>query len=187
VIYTAYPQGENTLTVRNGKRGLLKAFMSFSRLDSIKGDEEVSGLMDDILMSPVLSKVFCGGKQFSFNPGTVVVARIDRRELGEFDALMLGLFLMATYQGQIVVPDLGFYGRDAHAELVREDRLIGGVDTLDDLPSKLRRAMLSIKDKKMRGAIFEDAELLAKFEGLRPDFAREDNEYNRFITKAMSQ
>ena len=40
VLYTVYPQGENTLTVRNGKRALLKALLHSKSLDKIKGVEE---------------------------------------------------------------------------------------------------------------------------------------------------
>jgi hypothetical protein len=35
------------------------------------------------------------------------------------------------------------------------------------------------------GATFEDAEVLAKYAGLRPDHFREDNDYNRFLERAM--
>jgi len=60
VLYTAYPQGENTLTVRNGKRSLLKALLSANRLDKVEGDDEVKGMIDDLLVSPVLKRVLCG-------------------------------------------------------------------------------------------------------------------------------
>jgi hypothetical protein len=33
LLYTLFPQGENTLTVRNGKRSLLKAMLKADRLD----------------------------------------------------------------------------------------------------------------------------------------------------------
>jgi hypothetical protein len=57
-VYTVYPQGENTLTVRNGKRALLKALLQSESLDKIKGDEGVSGMIGDILASLVLRGVF---------------------------------------------------------------------------------------------------------------------------------
>jgi hypothetical protein len=44
LLYTVSPQGENTLTVRNGKRSLVKALLEADRLDKVKGDEEVSGM-----------------------------------------------------------------------------------------------------------------------------------------------
>jgi hypothetical protein len=116
----------------------------------------------------------------------VILAKVGRAALGDFDALVLGLFLMARFQGQIVVPDFGFYGREAHVSLIREKRLIAGVNTLEELPPKLRQAVLLIKDKQGSGATAEDAETLATYAGLRPDFAREDNEHSRFVRDAMA-
>src|ERR1700709_1941720 len=51
VLYTAYPQGESTLTVRNGKRALLKALLLAPRLDKVEGEEEVMGMIGDLLQS----------------------------------------------------------------------------------------------------------------------------------------
>jgi hypothetical protein len=52
--------------------------------------------------------------RFSFAPSKAILARIDRAERGDFDALVLGLLLMAHFNGQIVVPDFGFFGRELH-------------------------------------------------------------------------
>jgi hypothetical protein len=46
VLYTVSPQGENTLTVRNGKRALLRALLKAKRLDKVEGDEEVTAMMN---------------------------------------------------------------------------------------------------------------------------------------------
>jgi hypothetical protein len=78
LFYTISPQGDNTLTVRNGKRAMLRALMKADRLDRVKGDEEVSALIDDLLVSPVLRRVLCSPTNFSFNPNSVIQARIDR-------------------------------------------------------------------------------------------------------------
>ncbi len=111
VLYTVFsPQGENTLTVRNGKRALLRALLGANRLDKVRGDEEVTAMIDDILMSPVLKRVFCGKPNFTFSPRSMIVARINRAELGDFDALVLGLLLMASYKGQIIVPAARCFG-----------------------------------------------------------------------------
>ena len=184
VLYTLYPQGENTLTVRNGKRELLKALMDAGRFDEVKGSEEVEGMISDILVSPVLKRVLCSGKkkQFSFNPRAVILARIDRAELGDFDALVLGLLLMAHYNGQIVVPDFGFYGRLSHLSLMREERLIAGVNYLGELPEKLRQGILLIKDKEGRGVLHEDAVVLARF---MSKWTPGQDGYNSFVEKVM--
>lgn len=93
---------------------------------------------------------------------------------------------MAYHKGQLIVPDLGFYGRDAHVSLIRENRLIAGVRFLDELPEKLRRRLLTIEDKVIRGALYDDAVVLAKAAGLRPDPLREDNAFNKFLDAAMA-
>jgi hypothetical protein len=92
---TISPQGKNKLTVRNGKRALLKALLASERLDELKApdeDEEVAGIIADLLASPVLRQVLCNLTDFSFRPDSKSQARINRAELGEFDALVLGLY-----------------------------------------------------------------------------------------------
>ena len=182
-MYTVYPQGENTLTVRNGKRALLKDLLHSKSLDKIKGDEEVSGMIGDVLASPVLRGVFCDGRRFTFNPKSANLARINRAELGRFDALVLGLLLIAQFKGQLVLPTFGFYGRDAHVNLIEEDGVIaGGVNTLGELSPLLRQNMLLVTEKVASGAIVEDAEELAKYERL----ARGTNGFMDFVAKAIA-
>jgi hypothetical protein len=183
VLYTLYSQGGDTLTVRNGKRALLKSLMGADRFDRVTGDDEVTGIIGDVLASPVLRQVLCQPTNFSFNPRSLVQARINRAELGEFDALVLGLLLIGHAKGQIIVSDFGFYGRDVHSSLVREGRLIAGVNFLAEVPSKLRRSVLLIKDKVPCGTTLEDAEELAGYAGL----IRGTNGYNAFVEEAVSQ
>jgi len=199
ILYTIAPQGENTLTVRNGKRALLKLLLENpARLDEIempvssgrnKADDaaiEAVSAIQDVLVSPVLRRVLCNPTNFSFNPRSTIFARISRAELGDFDALVLGLFLMAHFKGQLVIPDLGFYGREAHVKYIREGRLIAGVNTLSELPAKLRQSVLLIKDKVASRTTYEDAQTLALYEGHNPDPLREDNEYNKFIQRSIA-
>jgi hypothetical protein len=181
VLYTIAPQGENTLTVRNGKRALLRALLEAKRLDKVEGDEEVSAMIDDMLVSPVLKHVLCGKPNFSFSPRSMIVARLERAELGEFDALVLGLVLMAHFKGQVIVPDFGFYGREAHISLVREDRLVAGVNTLAELTPKLRQSVLLIPQKIPSGTTYEDAETLAKYDRLSPGTVG----FNDFVSSAI--
>lgn len=185
VLYTAYPQGENTLTVRNGRRALLQALLTTTRLDRIKGDEEVEGMIQDILTSPVLRKVLCSrAPNFSFKKETPIFARINRAELGDFDALVLGLILIGHYKGQIILPDAAFYLRDAHIALVREERLIAGVHYLDELKPRapaLRQAILLIEDKVPSRTLLSDAQLLAEYAGKVPG----TNGFNDFVEASV--
>ena len=80
--------------------------------------------------------MLCNPTNFSLKNDGKVFARINRAEFGEFDSLVLGLFPMAHYKGQVVVRDFGFYGREAHIALIREKRLIAGVNFLAELPPK---------------------------------------------------
>lgn len=191
-IYSAYPEGTSTLTVRNGRINLAPALLEADRFDLIKTeDEEIQRIKDDLLFLPVLKHALCGTKHvFALKRHTVVLARLNRKEIGEFPALILGLVLMTMFKGQIIVPDLGFFGRDIHTSLVRENRLIGGCDYLDQLPLHLRRSLLLLTDKDGAGSLYrrvlyDDAVTLAKFAGLRPDNLRETNDYNTFIDQAM--
>ncbi len=189
LFYTISPQGDNTLTVRNGKRALLKALMAADRLDRVKtrglsknDAEEVEAMLDDILVSPILRRVLCNATNFSFNGNSVILARISRKELGDFDALVLGLLLTSHAKGQVVVPDLGFYGRAIHSRLIREERLIAGCNYLDELPEALRKAVMLINEKVPSGTTVEDAEELARYERLE----RGTNGFKDFVARAIA-
>jgi hypothetical protein len=183
VLYTLAPEGNTTLAVRNGRRDLAPALFEADRFDRIKSDnEEVEAMVKDILFLPVLNEVLCGKKDiFALKRHTVVLARLNRAEIGDFAARVLGFILINMFKGQIVVPDFGFYGRDIHIGLVRENRLIAGVRYLDELPLQLRRAVLTIPSPEAHGALHEDAELLARYAGLVPH----TNGYNAFVDDAM--
>jgi hypothetical protein len=132
------------------------------------GPLEALATVDDILVFPVLRRVLCNPTNFSFNPNSKILARIDRAELGDFDALVLGLLLMAHFKGQLVIPDFGFYGCELHQADIREGRLIAGVNFLGELPVKLRQAALLIDDKVPSGTTMEDAETIAQYAELVP-------------------
>jgi hypothetical protein len=148
---------------------------------------EVSATIKDLLMSPVLRRVLCNPTdQFSWRPNSMIQARLSRKELGAFDCLTLGLLLMSWYKGpHIVVPDLGFYGRNMHVSLVEDGRLVAGVDYLDELKRRapdLRDAVMRM-DKKPRGAIYADAEELARYDCKFPPHT---DGYDTFIKAAMA-
>lgn len=185
ILYSANPEGKDTLTVRNGKRALVRLLLEKpTRLDRLEGDERDPGTVEalatvnDILLSPVLRRVLCSPTNFAFK-GRVVL-RLDRAELGDFDAFVLAALVIGQSKGQVIVPDFGFYGRDT--SLIRQNRLVAGVNFLEELSPLLKNAVLLIKDKIGNGCIPEDAAVLAGFEGLTPG----TNEYNDFIQHRVS-
>jgi hypothetical protein len=169
VPYFASPEGVNTLTVRNGRRALAHAVYKAERFDEVRVDsrikgvnEEVEGILDDLLFTDVMRKVLCSDEEFGFEGhNRKVFARVDRAELGDEDALMLGLLLMLRYKGHVIVDDLGFYGLDSHAGLARQGKLTGWASTLGDIPPRLRREMLR-GEKVATGVTYEDALELAE-------------------------
>lgn len=182
-LYSASPEGENTLTVRNGKRALMRLLMAGqARLDRLKGhhDPEAVAMIDDLLLSPVLKNVLCNPTNVSFKKSLIV--RLDRAELGDFDAFVLGLIFIGHHKGQVIVPDFGFYGRDQHISLIRQGRLLAGVRFLSDLTVALRQTVMLVADKVPSQCTWEDAEALARYAGLAPN----TNEHTEFLQSATS-
>jgi hypothetical protein len=190
VFEAVFPAGAGTLTKEGVPDVLLEALLAGpERLDTLLEDKSADPsyvsaqrMVRRLMRSPVLKRVFCNPTNFTFNRNSVNMARINRAELGDFDALVLGLFLMAQFEGQIVCPDFGFYGRDLHIASIRGQRLIAGVNFLDELPPKLLQSALLIKDKEPKGATVDDAETVALYAGL----IRGTNAYNDFVERATS-
>jgi hypothetical protein len=186
----AYPD-KDLMTYRNGRRALTRLTMNADRLDRLHyrrsdDDKEAKGVVEDMLLSPLLRRMLREPFPRWLHAGSTIMARINRKEIGDDDARIIANTLISQFKGQIVIEDFGFYAREHHAALIREERLIAGVYTLSELPDKLRdRAMLMPKIGK--GCTYEDAAELAKYEGLRPDPTREKNPYNEFIDEAMAQ
>ena len=66
--------------------------------------------------------------------------------------------------------------------LIREGRLIAGVNTLAELPTKLRQSVLLIKDKEGSGATADDADTLAAY---LSRFPRGTNEFTAKVKELM--
>jgi hypothetical protein len=184
-VYTASPEGKDTLTVRNGRRALTRLLLDGpKRLDKLSRTNEDPGVLealatvDDILLSPVLKRVLCSPSNFSFRGA--VIAKLDRAVLGDFDAFLLGQILIGQSKGQVIVPDFGFYGRDT--TLVRQNRLTAGVHFLAELSPQLRNAALLIEDKIGQHCLPRDADTLAHFRGFIPG----TTEHSDFIREVIS-
>jgi hypothetical protein len=190
-----FARGDSTLTKDTGLDCIAEALDGTpTSLDTLiewpdnkssTGHHWAYGKVRRLMRSPILHHMLCSPTNFSFKDSSTILARVNRAELGDFDALAIGLFLMAHYKGQVVVPDFGFYGRDTHVSLIRENRLIAGVRFLDELPHHLRRSVLGIDHKVVAGALYDDAVLLANHAGLRPDPLRAVNTFTEFIDAAM--
>lgn len=175
LFYAMSPQGENTLTVRNGRRALTRMLLAGTRLDKLgpgetDAEEEAAEMVADVLLSPVIKQVVCAPTNFSFSSNRKIIVRLDRAVLGDFDAFVLGNLLIRQFQGQVIVPDFSFYGREFHVSLLRQNRLFLGLnffEELKDMPRLLNQVLL-VKDKTPIGTTVGDAELLARFARIPP-------------------
>jgi hypothetical protein len=139
-------------------------------------------LVKDILLSPLLRKALHKPIPHWFLSGSTIVARLNRKEIGDDDAGIIANILISQFEGPVVIEDFGFYGRRQHAALIRED--CRRLHSLRTRRRTSRRAMLM--EKVGRGCTFEDAETLAKYAGHRPDPSRKDNDFNKFDAEATA-
>lgn len=140
LIYTVYPQGENTLTVRNGKWDLAPALLKAKSLDEVTGKEEVTGVMGDLLFNPVVRNCLCRDG-FQFDKSRLIVARLNRAEIGDKAALTIGLFLIASYPGAARHSRLRLLRPRGAYQSHSSEPLIAGVNALEELSAKLRQAV----------------------------------------------
>lgn len=184
-LYTASPEGEHTLTVRNGKRALARLLLEEpERLDTLPrstdpGEIEALATIDDVLLSPTLRQVLCNPTNFSFK-GRIVL-KLDRAVIGDFDAFVLAALAIQQSQGQIIVPDFGFYGRDFYMSLIRQQRAILGINSLSELSKPLQQAVLLIDHKEGEHCTWEDAQTLASY----TSFAPFTNGYTDYVQHLM--
>lgn len=187
ILDSTFPEGDNTLTKASGLTFILKALLGRpKRLDRLISppDRKASNghiwaydKLEEILLSPVLNAVLNRPTNFSF--GGIILARLNRAELGDFDCFLLANLLISQYKGTVVVPDFGFYGHKEHASLIRQERLIAGVNFLDEVDRTMRNSLLLIEEKVGKHCTAEDAEVLANYAGYGPtktghsDFIRE--------------
>lgn len=185
VLDAIFPEGQNTLTRKNSNFVLLKALRanpkSLPTLVPPKWNDpahtDALQKIETLLLSPVLSTVLTGPQNFPLRG--IVLARLNRAELGDFDCFVLANLLVSNYKGHVVVPDFGFYGAKHHLSLMRQNRLVAGVNFLAESP--LRNSLLLIEQKTASHCLPEDAETLAQYEGL----THGTNAYNDFIERSI--
>lgn len=170
VLDAVFPEGESTLTKKTSNFVLLSALLGKpKRLDKLirpsrndPGQNDAWQKIQTLLLSPVLERVLCRPTNFSFDG--IILARLNRAELGDFDCFVLANLLISQYKGQVVIPDFGFYGRPHHTALIRQNRLIAGINSFAEVPD-LRNDLLLIDGKIGSHCTVEDAETLAGYSG----------------------
>jgi len=190
ILYSYKDSGKDTLTVRNGKRALMHALAKGKRLDELEFDTSDSGkeaqaTVDDIMFSPLLRKCLTT-TNFAIrhgNPPTSVIAWVDPKRIGRFNAFFIASMLAIRHPGQIIISDFGRYARNFHLQLMDENRLSIGLNRLSELDEDMRESVLLFEEKSGRRCTRKDAETLADYSG----WGRSTNEYLAIVGRAMGQ
>src|SRR3569623_1619150 len=112
---------KDLMTYRNGRRALTRLVMNADNLNRLKyrrgsdDDKEAKGVVEDILLSPLLRRMLREPIPRWFYRGSTVHARLNRKEIGDDDAKLNANILMSQAIGTIVEHDYGGYARDYHA------------------------------------------------------------------------
>lgn len=183
VLNGVFPEGETTLTKRYSDYVVLQALLLKPKrlatlIEDTKETQDAYQKIQTLLLSPVLNRVLTNPTNFSFK-GTIV-AKLDRAELGDFDAYVLANLLISQYKGRVVLPDFGFYQCPFHRQLLRQGRLHVGINAFDEVP-EWKSQLLLIDEKSGHHCTAEDAATLAEYSGLSPG----TNAFNDFIEQAI--
>lgn len=186
VLKAVFPEGENTLTKANAEFQILTALKDKPRrlatlIKDTKDTQYAYQMIQKLLLFDVLRDVLTaptGPRTLDFK--RTIIARLDRATLGEFVCFVLGNFLISQFKGTVVVPDFGFYATPAHSALIRQNRLIAGVTSFDEVPD-LKSQLLMIEKKIGSRCTPDDAEILALYAGI----PKGTNDYNDFIHRAI--
>lgn len=184
VLDAIYPEGESTLTKRYSNYILLKSLLSKPRklselVPNTKDTADAFQKIDTLLLSPVLERVLDNPTNMSLK-GSVIM-RLNRAELGDFDCFVLANLLISQYRGPVVIPDFGFYACPFHVALMRQGRLIAGINSFAEVPRFTNQLML-FEHKIAAQCTPKDAETLAVYAGIQPG----TNMYNDFIARSIT-
>lgn len=172
VIDAVFPEGDSTLTRKNANFVMLEALLNkpkkLETLIPVKSDSayvDARQKIQTILFSPLLKNVLTRPTNISFKG--IILAKLDRAIYGEFDCFVLANFLISLYPGTVVIPDFGFYACAPHRNLLRQNRLIVGINSFDEVPD-FKQILLLERNKIASRCNVEDAKLFALYEGLMP-------------------
>jgi hypothetical protein len=84
---TAVFPDKDLMTYRNGRRALTRLVMDADRLDGLSytrddDDQEAKGVMEDILLSPLLRTALRKPIPRWYYSGATIIARLNRKEIG---------------------------------------------------------------------------------------------------------
>ena len=121
--------------------------------------------LGELLTSPLIRNIL-GQSHSTFRFTGNLIVNLDRKEIGDQAAYLLGSLFITRAKGPVYINGLGFFASDHLVSMFSEDRFTVAVDYLDQLPRKLQQAVLSITDKTVFRTTEEDAERLKHYVGV---------------------
>lgn len=115
----------------------------------------------DWFIDPTLRSILGHHSTFSLEKDKIVIVNLDRAKIGDITARLLGSLLIARSVGEVYIHDFGFFATEHFASMLPQERFTLSLNFLDELPPKLRQAVLGIEDKFVYRTNPKDAETLA--------------------------
>lgn len=172
VLDAVFPEGSETLTKRYANFQILEALLDEPKrldhlIDDSKETHDAYQKVQRLFLSPVLRQ-FLKPAATNFKLDRTIIAILDRSKIGDFDAFVIGNLLASRYEGQVVFEDFGFYACAFHMKFLRQNRLIAGINSFDEVP-EFKNHLLLVETKIANHCNVDDAETLALYAGYRRD------------------
>jgi hypothetical protein len=149
---------------------VLKNWHVINGWDAKQSQAAIAPLLNKIgtlLMSPTIRNIIGQVRStFSLTKGNIVIANLDRADIGDLTARLLGGLLIARSAGHVYINDFAFFASEHFASLLSQERFSISLSFLDELPPKLQQSVLSIEDKIVLKTSPADAERLMFFLGI---------------------
>ena len=149
---------------------VLKNWQVINGWDTRQSQAAIAPLLNKIgtlLMSPTIRNIL--GQQystFSLTTKSIVIANLDRAEIGDLTARLLGGLLIARSAGHVYVNDFPFFASDHFISLFPKERFSVSLSYLDEVSPKLQQSLLAIEDKIVLKTSPRDGERLMFYLGI---------------------
>jgi hypothetical protein len=132
-----------------------------------------------LLMSPMIRNIV-GQPRTLFKDADYTIANLDRSQLGDTTARLIGGLLIARSTGPVVITDYGFFSSPIPFP---QDRFTVSFNFLDQLPLNLRQEVLGIPSKFVFKTNRADAEVLSFYVGIPNPSMIMDMDDDQYRTK----
>ena len=149
---------------------VLKNWQVINGWDARQSQAAIAPLLNKVgtlLMSPAIRNIVGQPHStFSLTKKYIVIANLDRNEIGDLTARLLGGLLIARSSGHVYINDFPFFASEHFASLFPQERFSVSLSFLDEVPPKLQQSLLSIEDKVALQTSPSDAERLMFYLGI---------------------